>query len=139
MKLTVKEDRETIKRYGHIKPAPIWGSVRCSAKCPGTLHACTRKKGHTVPHVAHGTFKRVVAVWWDKGIKARTSEEKAKRAVGAIARNGSRDGGLVAALKAFRGRVIPREHHLEEVFLIILALSMVGFAIDWALRILGLR
>jgi hypothetical protein len=138
MKLTVKENRETIKRYGHIKPAPIWGSVRCSAACPGTLHTCTRKKGHSGPHVAHGTFRRVVAVWWNEGIMPRTSKEKVKRAVGPMAQKGIRDGGLVAALRSFRGRIIPREHVMEEVFLLIFALAMVGFAIEWALRILGL-
>ncbi len=138
MKLTVKENPETIKRYGHIKPAPRWGAVRCSAKCPGTLSTCTLKKGHSGRHVTHGRFRSVVAVW-DEGIELRSSEARAKRAVGAIARNGPRDGGLVAVVGVFRRRVMRRAPSLEEVFLLILALSMVGFAIDWALRILGLH
>ena len=137
MKLTVEENRETIKRYGHIKPAPIWGSVRCSARCLGPPRTCTLEEGHRGPHVAHGWFKKVLAVW-DSGIKARRSEEKAKRAVGAVARSGSRNVGLVAALKAFWRRVIRRAPPMEEALLLILALSMAGFAIDWALRILGL-
>jgi hypothetical protein len=72
MKLTIKDNPEAIKRYGHIKPAPLWGSVRCAAKYPGSVRACTLERGHTGVHVAHGRFRRVVAVW-DEGISATTS------------------------------------------------------------------
>jgi hypothetical protein len=89
--------------------------------------------------VAHGTFKRVVAVW-DGRIKAEVEpRRRAGRVVRTTARRGSRDGGLWAALKAYRGRIVRRFPAVEEVFLLILALSMAGFAIDWALRILGLK
>jgi hypothetical protein len=138
VKLTIEENRETIKRYGHIKPAPFWGSVSCSARCPGTVRTCTLERGHIGPHVAHGTFRKVLAVW-DQGIKAGKSDVKPRRAVGPIARRRSRDRGLVAALKAFWGRVLRRDHFIEEAFLLVLAVAMVGFAIDWALRILGLH
>ena len=135
MKLTVEENREAIRRYRHVKPAPIWGAVRCSARCPGTRRSCTLERGHRGPHVAHGRFKKVVAVW-DAGIKVRKSEEKAKRAVRATARDGW-DGGLVAALVAFGGHVVRRAPTMEQVLLLILFLAMVGFAIDVALRIIA--
>jgi hypothetical protein len=138
MKFTIEHNRERIKRYSHIKPAPRWGSVRCSARCPGTVRTCTLKEGHTGLHVAHGTFKRVVAVW-DEGIKPGKAKVKAKRHVGAIAPNSCRDGGLVAALRAFRSRVIRKPHSMEEVIFLILALSMAGFLIDIWLQVLGVR
>jgi len=134
MKLTITDNRERIKRYGHVKPAPR-GSVRCLAKCPGTLHTCTLKRGHAGPHVAHGRFKKVVAVWEGR-IDVPKLQKRAGRTAGARTRKGLRGGGLVPALKAFWGRLARRTPSLEEVFLLVLALSMAGFAIDWALRIL---
>ena len=71
---------------------------------------------------------------WDSGIKIRKSEQKAKKAVRATARDGW-DGGLVAALVAFGGRIVLRAPPIEQVLLLILFLAMVGFAIDVALRI----
>jgi hypothetical protein len=134
MKLNIEEDRETIKRYKHIRPAP-WGSVTCSARCPGTLRTCTLKRGHSGPHVAHGTLKKVVAVW-DKDAK---SEGEAKGAVSALTRTPGRSRGFFGALITLRNRVIPKPHAVEAGLFLIFALAMVGFAIDWALRILGLR
>ena len=138
MKLTVEENREAIRRYGHIKPAPILGAVRCSARCQGTRRTCTLERSHRGPHVAHGMFRRVVAVW-DAGIKVQKSERKAKRAGRAIARTGFRDGGLISALGALGRRVVRRAPSLEEGLLLIFFRAMVGFAIDWALRIIGWR
>ena len=131
MKLTIEENREAIKRYGHIRPAPRWGSVQCSAKCPGSVRTCTLERGHTGVHVAHGRLRRVVAVW-DEGISAVTSKQPAKRAGAAIARIRAREGGLASTLKA-----LLRVPDIEAVALLILALFMVGFGIDWALRIFG--
>ena len=62
MRFTKKEDPEQVKQYGHIKPAPVFGPLRCFARCPGTHQSCTLSKGHSGPHVAHG-FKKVLAVW----------------------------------------------------------------------------
>ena len=134
MKLTHDKNRERIKRYSHVKPAPR-GSVRCFAQCPGTLHTCTLKKGHSGPHVSHGRFKRVVAVWEGR-VNVPKSPKRARTAVAPTTRKDLQSRGLVPALKAFWGRVSRRTPSLEEVFLLVLALSMAGFAIDWALRIL---
>ncbi|MFC1575066.1 hypothetical protein ACFL5A_00265 [Gemmatimonadota bacterium] len=75
---------------------------------------------------------------WDKGIPARRSGGKVKRAPGTLARTGSRGSGNAPDLKAFWGRLIPSAHTVEAVFLLILVLSMAGFAVDWVLKILGL-
>jgi hypothetical protein len=63
MILTIEENSEEIKRFSNIKPAPIWGPVRCFARCPGTPRTCTLSQGHPGPHIAHAMFKKVVAVW----------------------------------------------------------------------------
>ena len=141
MKLTIEENRERIKRYSHIKPASRWGSVLCSAYCPGTSRSCTLKRGHAGPHVAHGAFRRVVAVW-DKGIRPNPLRGVAKRG-GAPQRKGTGAGtggrGFITALDALRRRFLQREHSIEEVVFLVLAVGMAGFAIDWALRIMGLK
>jgi hypothetical protein len=138
MKLTIEENREAIKRYRHIPPVPPWGPPRCSARCPGTARNCTLRKGHAGPHVAHGTFKRVVAVW-DKGTKALQPEKKRKRISVSAAPNRPRGGGLIPAVRAILRRLIPSPHAIEATFLLVLTLSMVWFAIDVALRILGVK
>ena len=63
MRLTRAENPEQIEQYGDIKPAPIFGPLRCFARCPGTHRTCTLAKGHSGPHVAHTFFKKVAAVW----------------------------------------------------------------------------
>jgi hypothetical protein len=143
MKLTVEENRERIKRFGHIRPAPMWGSVRCSVRCPGSSRDCTREVGHSGPHVAHGRFNRVLAVW-DGGIKgrrsgARKSVEKANRALGVATRKGMGGSGLLASVKGLWGRVRRGAPSMEGALLIVLGLGMVWFAIETALRILGWR
>ena len=75
MRLTVEHNREAIKRYRDVKLAPTWGTVRCRAKCPGTQRSCTLEVDHRGPHVAHGRFRKVVAVW-DAGIKAQSRRRK---------------------------------------------------------------
>ncbi len=68
MKLTIEADREAIQRYRHLARAPS-GVATCSARCPGTTRNCTLRRGHGGPHVSHGAFRRVLAVW-DKGAGA---------------------------------------------------------------------
>ena len=138
MKLTIEENRETIKRYSHIRQPILWGSVRCSAWCPGTSRNCTLGKGHRGPHVAHGHFRNVVAVWDGKS-KFRKSEVGASRDVGDVTPSGLRGSGLLPALMAFRSRIVRRAPSIEEVVFLVLALGMVWFVIDWALRIMMLK
>lgn len=63
MRFTKKEHPEQVKQYGHIEPAPVFGPLRCFARCPGTHLTCTLSKRHNGPHVAHGSLKEVTAVW----------------------------------------------------------------------------
>jgi len=127
MRLTAAENPETIKRYGHIKPGPKWGSARCSARYPGSARPCTREKDHRGPHVAHGRFKKVVAVW---------EAETEARGAGAITRMDPASGALSTVGAAWRA-VVRNAPSMEDAFLLILFLGMVAFVIDWALMILG--
>ena len=134
MRLTIEDNREALKRYGHIKPAPAWGATPCSARCPGTVRNCTLRRGHAGPHVAHGSFRRVVAVW-DKGMTA--GEGKPIRRGAPFARPVSRAVGIAVTLRALRDRFLQRVPSMEEILFLILGLSMAGFAIHWMLLIFG--
>ena len=136
MRLTIEDHPERIKRYGHIKPAPSWGSGRCSAKCPGTSRTCSLLKRHTGLHVAHEGFRKVVAVWDDRA-EAPGPGQVVKKALRRVPGSGSGDKGSLFAPGAFRKRLMARIPSIEEVFLLVLGLAMAGFAIDWALRIIG--
>jgi len=63
MRLIREENPNEIEKYSNIKPAPTFGPLRCYARCPGTMRTCTLSKNHIGPHVAHGMFKKVMAVW----------------------------------------------------------------------------
>lgn len=63
LRITRNENPQEIKKYEHIKPAPILGPLRCFSKFPGGTSTCTLSAGHSGPHVAHGLFKKVNAVW----------------------------------------------------------------------------
>jgi hypothetical protein len=62
LRLTREENPEEIKQYSHIKPSSL-STVRCFAAYPGTRMTCSLEKYHSGPHVAHGLFKKVYAVW----------------------------------------------------------------------------
>jgi hypothetical protein len=136
MKLTIEDNRDGIKRYRHIQPVARLGGPPCSVRCPGTQRTCTLKRGHSGPHVAHGVFRRVLAVW-DAGATASGSGGKLKRVGVGFPRGGQ--GKPLGALEALRHFIVRRVPSLEEVVFLVLGLAMAGFAVDWALRILGLR
>jgi len=64
--LTRNENPEEIKKYSHIKPAPL-SIPHCFEPfpLPGTRMTCSLEPFHTGPHIAHGLFKKVYAVWED--------------------------------------------------------------------------
>jgi hypothetical protein len=138
MRLTMEKNREAIRRFRHIRPAPFWTSARCAQKCPGTQRTCTREKGHRGPHVAHQRFRRVVAVW-DAEAEALPPVKTKARSPGRLTIGDSGSGSKVSRWKTLMGGLIPSSHFIEATVLLVLALSMVAFAIDVALRILGLR
>ena len=139
MKLTIEDNREAMRRYGHLKPARGWRKRRCGVRLRGTTRACTLEKGHTGAHVAHGVFNRVLAVW-DEGVAGRAPEVRGTRAASALSRQDLGRGGLLEALKDLRARLVRQPgHFLEEIAFLVFFLAFVGFVLDWALRILGLR
>ena len=88
--------------------------------------------------MAHGMFGRVLAVW-DKGVSIQGRKELMRRPPTTVRRAGSGQGGLLATLKALKKRIALKEHYIEAGLFLVFALAMVGFAIDWALRIMGLK
>jgi hypothetical protein len=136
MKLTIEKNREAIKRFRHVRPAR--GAVSCSETCPGTSCTCTLENGHGGLHVAHGTFGRVVAVW-DEGAESARPTPRGRRLGTSRPPIPSRPGGSSSTLRNIVRRLVERAPGVEEIVLLILALSMVGFAIDWILQIFGGR
>lgn len=135
MRLTVRDDPHTIARYRHVKAARR-GKARCSVGEPGTGRSCTRPRGHTGPHVRHGVFGRVLAVW-DSAVEVRMSAQTSKRASEARAGSGLLTRRRPWGLAALRGRLARVFSSVEETVFLVLFLAFVGFAVDWLLRILG--
>jgi hypothetical protein len=136
MRLTAKDDPETIKRYSHVRPASRRGSGRCAVGCSGTAHTCTREAGHSGPHVAHGGLRRILAVW-DEGGAARASSESRRRARESRGQGGLPSRRTESLLKRAAQRFVRTFSSIEEVSLFILFVAFVIFAVDWLLRILG--
>jgi len=132
VRLTVEEDRETIKRYGHIKPGRAWGRGLCSARCPGTTRTCTLEKRHRGPHVAH-RFKKVVAVW-DTGAEVLRSEGT-RTAVAPRARGEVWTGAVEGVLDVLKSRVLGLTSSMGDVAMLLLLVGFVVFAIKWFLLI----
>jgi hypothetical protein len=130
VKLTIERDPEAIKRYGYLKPARAWGGQRCSARCPGTARTCTLEKGHRGPHVAHGMFKKVVAVW-DPDTEVHASVGRLRTTLETTAGSGIRHGDEVGALEMLRGRLGRLTDSLGEIALAVFFLAMVGGFIYW--------
>lgn len=87
--------------------------------------------------MAHGAFKRVVAVW-DAAASERVVQRTGRGPAKAPRPGGGPEAGPIALLVKHVVQMV-RRVSVEEVVFLILAISMVGFAVDWALRILGLK
>lgn len=136
MRLTRKENPETIKRYDHIKPARGWKMKVCAVSCPGTAHRCTLASGHRGPHVAHGSFKKVVAVWEPNGV-SQTSPKAVRRVPEARATSRLRSRSPVGIVEAVWGRVVRAISSFPEIAFLILFLAFLGFAVNWLLLMMG--
>lgn len=165
MRLTAAEHPVSIERYRQVKPARGPLARRCARRCPGTEDTCTLQKGHRGPHVAHGSFGKVLAVW-DPGAVAGPAEgarrEVAPRQVASrqgarrdvadprhVARRrpspgarggrplGLRTGSPVGLVEAFRRRIACALGSLEDIVFLVFFLAFVGFAVHWFLLILG--
>ena len=132
MRLTVKDDRETIKRFSHVRPARGWRTALCAAKCTGVVRSCTLAKDHRGPHVAHGLFKKVVAVWYSEPA-VPTSVEAPGRIARARAQSGLRARTSPGALKSLWSYLASSG---EEIALLLMFLLFAKFAVDWLLLIL---
>jgi len=137
MKFTIEDNPEAVRRYGHIKPAS-WGAARCSAGYPEAERSCTLERDHRGPHVSHGRFRKVLAVW-DAGVQVQPAGGKVKVAAKPPSRIRPWDGGVVAALVSLARRVVKNAPPMEATLFLIFFLGMVVFVLDWTLRILGLR
>ena len=137
MRLTIEEHKEAIKRYGYIKPARGRGVGSCSQRYPGSARKCTRPKGHSGPHVAHGLLNRILAVW-DSATGDRTSHAAAhqSRDTGrGVARRpkrpvGLRDGpsgGLPEVIRTLGARMIASA---DQIAFVLLFFVFVKFAIE---------
>jgi len=69
LRLTRNMNPDAIERFADVRPAPVFGPLRCFAGFPGAHYSCTLASGHEGPHVAHGghfwPFRKVkvMAVW----------------------------------------------------------------------------
>lgn len=134
MRLTAKDDPETIKRFAHIKPASGRRAKLCEAICPATPHKCTLASGHRGPHVAHGLLRKVHAVW-DAGTALRPSTDALQRSLDARPSRGASEREPSSLMTAIWSRAVRALSNVEEVVFIILFIAFVFFGIDWFLRI----
>ncbi len=134
MKLILKENPDAIRRYAHIKPAPLLGARACGSPCPGTRYTCTLAKGHSGVHVAHGRFRKVVAVW-DRHAQIQEPKRITKAGQEAAALKKAKKESLPARIKGIWGRLVPSSHLIEAVVLVVFFLGMVAWAVDIAIQI----
>ena len=134
MRLTVEEHPETIKRYGHIRPGSFWAGTLCAARCPGTARSCTLTKAHRGPHVAHGPFKKVVAVW-DREEGRKPAKRPAGRGVKARSQ-AAVDSAAGQALAALRGLGVRLTASFDEVLMFVFFIGFAVFVLDWFRRLL---
>jgi hypothetical protein len=132
MKLTIENDPETVRRYGYIKPAPRLGGRRCGARCPGTTRMCTLKREHRGPHVAHGRFKRVLAVW-DEETPARGSLVRLKSSLAAQKESELRQGRQGGALDRLRRGFATIWESFSDYAMLAVFFTMVGAFLYWFL------
>ena len=151
MKLTVEDNRETIKRYAHIEPAPRVGGTRCGVRCPGAPRHCTRQEGHRGPHVSHGSFGRVLAVWDGRSAPAPPSEQDPEEVPSRLpARKGPTaptrppahpkvwdESTAYTLVRTVWKQVVRAVPPPEEAFLFVFFLGMVAAAIHWVVLLLG--
>ena len=142
MRLTAEEHPEAIKRYAHVRPARSWRARPCGSRCDGTPLSCTRERGHRGPHVAHGRFRRVVAVWDATASTAVPEQPRRSPAPTPARQRGTRppvglpdrSGGWLRALRSRLSRALSSA---EEIVFLIFFLAFVGFAVQWLLLIMG--
>ena len=139
MKLTARDNPETIRRYAHLRRAR-WGRAVCGARGSDTGHTCGREAGHRGPHAAHAWFGRVVAVWESGRVQGGSggfSPVSSSKAAAAARRPSSRARpvGLRAdepgLLRKAGRRLLRMVVEIEELALFLMFLAFVYFAVEW--------
>lgn len=140
MLLTAEEHPEAIKRYAHVARAGGWGGSECSARLDGTTRSCTRQRGHSGPHVAHGSWRKILAVWDEASGRRRAASRKLAEPV-ARKRSPRKPVGLPVRprelVQVIRDWVAGAVASAEEIAFIVFFLAFVGFALYWLWLILG--
>lgn len=135
MRLTREEHPEAIKRYAALEAAPPW-SARCGAVFEGAPRRCSRRPGHRGPHAARGRFGTLHAVW-----DAETTLHDTRSGRPARRPPGLRGGDESAIVGFFTGLLERASRNpmqiLEEGLLLLFAIAMVGFVIDWLIRMVS--
>ena len=138
MRILADQHPDAVKRYAHLKPAGR-SAKRCGVRCPDTHHRCTRAKDHRGPHVAHGAFRKVVAVW-DTGVAVQPSggdeatPPSRRRRTGKPIGLPKREIGLWAGL---RERIARTLGSVEQIAFLVFFLAFLGFALHWFSLLLG--
>lgn len=138
MRFTREQHPDAIARYAHVRPARGRRTKRCGAGFPGGTRACTLELGHNGPHVAHGLWRRVMAVWDGGGVSVGPTRSRSVAAASSRARFSS-IGPLAVLDWLWRRLTLRTEHFLEELGFLLFFVGMLVFVIDWALRMLGVR
>jgi hypothetical protein len=141
MRLTIEDNPGSTRRYDHLEPARGWGVTPCGVRFPGSHRTCTREKDHRGPHVSHGLFKKVLAVWEPGGKRERRPESSApapakKREANRLERpSGRRERpiglpeprpqAIVDAMKSYFVRVTAS---VEELAWLLFLVAFLGFA-----------
>lgn len=136
MRLTAETNPAGLKRYRHVRPARVPKDSLCAASCGDTRHSCDLAKGHSGPHVAHGLWRNVVAVWTTDAVAQDTASEL-RRPPRANSPVGLRAGRPTGVAEALWERVVRTISSLDELFFLVLFLAFVGFVIYWGLLIVG--
>jgi len=132
MRLTLDTNRQSLRRYGHIKPAR-GGQQHCAQLCPGTDRRCGRERGHHGPHVSFGLIRKVVAVWEGSAAAVRPASAPAPKASRRPPRRRpARERGVLRTLRDFLAAPFAS---LEELAWAVFFIVFVGFAVGGLLLI----
>ena len=136
MRVLRSKDPERVARFGHIAKAGR-GRARCGVACPGAPFQCSRARGHSGPHVAHGWLRRIDAAWDGPpaGRPATTSPiDRGYRGPPVRNDTSSDDPSLLARI--VRGAIDRYFASFPETIMLIFFVAFIFFSIVWALQIL---
>jgi len=141
MRLTIEDNPGSTRRYDHLEPARGWGVSPCGVRLSGSHRTCTREKDHRGPHVSHGFFKKVLAVWEPVGRRERRpassapAPTKKREARGPARPTGRRERPIgrseprpLSIVDAMRGFLVRVTASIEELAWLAFLAAFLGFA-----------